>query len=161
KTTTVVELVQQLAKRGERVLMTAPSNHAVNNLVQKLVDKSELPMKLGHPARMAEDVRGRSLDALLNASPLRALSRELVEQAHALRRRLWKRADRGRAFTDDDKEARREVSRLFKDARAQDEVALAAILDGARIVAATCAGAGHEHLRGRRFDRVVLDEASQ
>jgi superfamily I DNA and/or RNA helicase len=161
KTTTVVEIVRQAVRRGDRVLVTAPSNHAVDHLVVKLVEKGESPVRLGHPARLSPEVRARSLDALLEASDQRALARELVEQAHALRRRLAKRAERGRAFTDEDKEARREVSRLFQDARAQDEVALAAILDGARIVAATCAGAGHEHLRGRRFDLAVLDEASQ
>lgn len=161
KTTTLVELVRQAVARGERVLVTAPSNHAVDHLVGKLVEKGERPVRLGHPARMSPEVRSRSLDALLEASPQRALARDLTEQAHALRRRLHKRADRGKAFTDEDKESRREIGRLFKDARAQDDVALEHVLDGARIVASTCAGAGHEHLRGRRFDRVVLDEASQ
>jgi len=53
------------------------------------------------------------------------------------------------------------MNRLFQDARTQDEVALRHVLDGAAVVCATAAGAGSEHLRQRRFDLVVLDEASQ
>ncbi|MEZ0229957.1 MAG: AAA domain-containing protein, partial [Planctomycetota bacterium] len=62
---------------------------------------------------------------------------------------------------DTDREERQEMGRLFADARSQDEVALRHVLDGASVICSTAAGAGSEHLRGRTFDLVVLDEASQ
>ena len=165
KTRTVIEVVRQAARRGERVLAVAPSNHAVDNLVERLVALGESgrdpPIKvvrLGHPARTAEALREHTLEALVEKTPSRQLARELWRDAFALRSKLGKRRERGK---ETDREDRSEMNRLFQDARAQDEVALRHVLDGASVVCATATGAGSEHLRQRRFDLVVLDEASQ
>ena len=162
KTRTVIEVVRQAARRGERVLAVAPSNHAVDNLVERLVAVGESPpikvVRLGHPARTAEALREHTLEALVEKTPSRQLARELWRDAFALRSKLGKRRERGK---ETDREDRSEMNRLFQDARAQDEVALRHVLDGASVVCATAAGAGSEHLRHRRFDLVVLDEASQ
>ncbi|MBI3725050.1 IGHMBP2 family helicase, partial [bacterium] len=161
KTTTVVELVRQAVRRGERVLATAPSNHATDNLVERFVAHGEKVVRLGHPARVSPALRGATLDALVEATSERALARQLLEDAFALKRKLSRRRERGKVFSDEEREERAEMARLFRDARRQDEVALRGVLEGARIVCATAAGAGHEHLRGSRFDLVILDEASQ
>lgn len=60
KTTTVVELVRQLVARQRRVLLCAPSNTAVDNLVERLApcaERGELKlMRLGHAARIQENL---------------------------------------------------------------------------------------------------------
>jgi superfamily I DNA and/or RNA helicase len=161
KTTAVVELIRQAARRGERVLAVAPSNHATDLLVERLAAAGEDPLRIGHPARVVEAVRALTLEARLEEHPQRKLARELLEKAIAGKRRAANRRDRGRTFDDDERAARDEVKALFQDARRLESVALDHILDAARIVCATAAGAGNELLRGRRFDLVVLDEASQ
>lgn len=158
KTKTVVEVIRQAVRRGERVLATAPSNHAVDNLVERLVAAGEKVVRMGHPARVSEGVREHTLDALVEKTPSRQLSRGLWREAHALRTKLAKRRERGK---ETEREERQEMGRLFADARSQDEVALRYVLDGATVVCATVAGSGNEQLRGRTFDLVVLDEASQ
>ncbi|KAF0300425.1 DNA-binding protein SMUBP-2 [Amphibalanus amphitrite] len=57
KTTTAVEVILQHVQRGQRVLACAPSNSAVDNLLQKLGNAGlENMIRLGHPARIEEDV---------------------------------------------------------------------------------------------------------
>ena len=50
KTTTVVELIRQAVARGETVLACAPSNLAVDNLLERLLAAGEAAVRLGHPA---------------------------------------------------------------------------------------------------------------
>lgn len=69
KTTTVVEFIRQAAKMGHKVLACAPSNVAVDNLVARLaVEVKGQPLRivrLGHPARVTEDVLKHCLDACI------------------------------------------------------------------------------------------------
>ena len=57
KTTTAVEAILQHVERGQRVLACAPSNAAVDYLLMKLWEAGlENMVRLGHPARIEEDV---------------------------------------------------------------------------------------------------------
>jgi hypothetical protein len=92
KTTTVVEVIEQTVQRGGRVLVTAPSNVAVDNIAERLAKSPlklrfvrlgispslsslspslSLPLSLlhvsehtGHPARLLPSVLNHSLEAL-------------------------------------------------------------------------------------------------
>uniref|UniRef100_A0A8C6L566 DNA-binding protein SMUBP-2 n=1 Tax=Nothobranchius furzeri TaxID=105023 RepID=A0A8C6L566_NOTFU len=65
KTTTVVEIILQAVKRGQKVLCCAPSNVAVDNLVERLARCKTKVLRLGHPARLLESIQKHSLDAVL------------------------------------------------------------------------------------------------
>ena len=52
KATTVVEIIRQVVKSGEKVLMCSPSNVAVDNLVERLVREKVKVVRLGHLARV-------------------------------------------------------------------------------------------------------------
>lgn len=67
KTTTTVEVIVQAVGRGEKVLACAPSNTAVDNLVERLARTGTKVVRLGHPARLVGSVMQHSLDALLLA----------------------------------------------------------------------------------------------
>src|SRR5262249_29154076 len=69
KTTAAVELVRQAVRRGERVLACAPSNLAVDNLLEKLLAVGEEPVRLGHPARGARPLPGHPPDVLAQGHP--------------------------------------------------------------------------------------------
>ena len=58
KTTAVVEAVLQEVKRGSRVLACAPSNIAVDNMVERLVRQAPKVnvLRIGHPARLLPEV---------------------------------------------------------------------------------------------------------
>src|SRR5206468_9369199 len=65
KTTTVVEIVRQAVRRGEKVLVCAPSNLAVDNVLEKLLAFGEKAVRLGHPARVLPQLREHTLDLLV------------------------------------------------------------------------------------------------
>ncbi len=53
KTRTLAELILQEVKRGNRVLATAESNVAVDNLVERLANKANV-VRIGHPTRVSK-----------------------------------------------------------------------------------------------------------
>lgn len=101
KTTTVLEIILQAVKQGQKVqkpsrtfryekkkvfggfyghkflqlffltaqvLCCAPSNVAVDNLVERLARCKAKVLRLGHPARLLESIQKHSLDAILSQS---------------------------------------------------------------------------------------------
>lgn len=87
KTTTVVEIILQAVKRGLKVLATAPSNIAVDNLVEKLAGKTNI-CRIGHPARMVPQVSKYALDNLLKLSDQAALNQDIKREIMDINRRL-------------------------------------------------------------------------
>jgi ATP-dependent RNA/DNA helicase IGHMBP2 len=150
KTRTLVEIIRQLAGRGLRVLATAASNTAVDNLGERLARAGLEPVRIGHPARVAEALEHATLDARVEVDGAAALAREWRDRARELRRR-------GRR----DREAMAEARSLDRDARRELANAEVSILGRSRVVLATCTGADHPALEGLAFDVAVIDEATQ
>lgn len=161
KTRTLVEIIRQAAARGERVLATAASNTAVDNLAERLVDTGLNVVRVGHPARVAPAVEGRSLDVLLERTAEYKLARKWLDEAAAIRRRTRNRTQRGNTTRTDRREAYREARTLSADARQQMRGAQDRILERAQVICATAAGTDSRVLGSMQFDVVVLDEATQ
>jgi superfamily I DNA and/or RNA helicase len=160
KTTAVVELIRQAVRRGERVLACAPSNLAVDNLLEKLLTAGETPVRLGHPARVSEPLREHVLDVLADSHPDAKQARKFYKQAHAQFRKAgkWTRA---RPEPGERAGLRRDGRALINDARKLEDRAVERILDGAAFLCATLTGLNPEVLGNRVFDLVVIDEACQ
>src|SRR5262249_42668403 len=90
KTTTVVELIRQAIRRGEKVLACAPSNLAVDNLLERLVAVGERAIRLGHPARVLPELREHTLDVLAEEHEDVRLARKFAKEAFALFRKAAK-----------------------------------------------------------------------
>ena len=95
KTRTLVEVIRQCVARGERVLVTAASNTAVDNLAERLGARGVPVVRMGHPARVAPAVESRTLDALVEASDAFKLARTWTREAEQIRRTAEKRLARG------------------------------------------------------------------
>jgi superfamily I DNA and/or RNA helicase len=160
KTTAVVELIRQAVARGERVLACAPSNLAVDNLLEKLLAIGEEPVRLGHPARVSESLREHTLDELTGRHPDAKQARKFYKDAHALFRKAgkWTRA---KPEPGERANLRREARSLIEDARKLEDRAVERIIDAASILCATLTGLNPEVLGNRTFDLVVIDEACQ
>ncbi|AKF04870.1 AAA domain-containing protein [Sandaracinus amylolyticus] len=161
KTRTLTELVRQAVARGERVLVTAASHTAVDNLAERLVDAGENVVRIGHPARVSPAMEERTLDALLEKTDAWKLARRWTREAEDLRRRTLNRTQRGTLRGEEKRAAWSEVRQLMRDAREYLKDAQRTILSRARVIAATAAGADAWLLEHEAFDRVVLDEATQ
>jgi ATP-dependent RNA/DNA helicase IGHMBP2 len=160
KTTTVVELIRLAVARGDRVLACAPSNHAVDNLLEKLLAAGEAPVRVGHPARVDPALRDRALDLLVLKYPDARQARQYAKDAHA----LFRRADKWtkeRPQPGEKAALRAEARDLLAAARSFEARAAERILAEARIVCGTLTGLTSDVLGTNRFDLAVVDEAGQ
>lgn len=160
KTTTLVELIQQITRKGQSVLAVAPSNLAVDNLLERLVAAGENAFRLGHPARVTPALREHTLDLLVENHPDIKLADKLTREAYALRDQSFKytraKPERGA------KQAMRQEARdMLKEARQIEDQVTARILNNARVICATVTGLERERLDGKYFDWCIMDEASQ
>ena len=165
KTTTVVELIRQAVRRGERVLATAPSNLAVDNIFERLLAAPEFAtdghvIRIGHPARVMAQLREQTLEALVENHPDMALARKLHKDAAALRNQAgkWSRAkpERGARHAQ-----RQEAKAMIDDARRVERQLVQRLLDSAKVVCATTSGLDQRLLGDRAFDLCIIDEAAQ
>jgi superfamily I DNA and/or RNA helicase len=162
KTTVLVELVRRASSRGEKVLASAPSNLAVDNLVERLVAAGIDVVRVGHPARVLPAVVEHTLDQKTQAHPQAAIAAELVEQALRLRADSRKRKQRrGPGRFSEARAQEREARQLLAEARELEDRAQVAVLEKAQVVLATLTGIESRPLEGRRFALAVVDEATQ
>lgn len=159
KTTTVVELILQAVNRGNKVLACAPSNTAVDNLLERLITAGANAVRLGHPARVDESLREFTLDSQVAEHEVMSIVRDMLREADGLYRKAG-RYTRAKPPPGAKAEMRREARRLKSDVRLLEQQAVESVLDRADIVCATLTF--NEELFGdRRFDLVVVDEACQ
>ncbi|CAN0581972.1 unnamed protein product, partial [Laminaria digitata] len=161
KTRTLIEVIRQSVARQESVLATAASNQAVDNLAERLIAHGVNVVRIGHPARMSSGAVDHSLDALLEQDEFYALAKKWMDEANDTRRRIQTRYERGSIGRRERREQLSEVWSLMNDARAQIKRAQISILSRAEVICATASGSASSILGKRRFDLVVLDEATQ
>jgi superfamily I DNA and/or RNA helicase len=159
KTTTVIELIRQLTHRGQTVLACAPSNLAVDNLLQGLLAAGEAALRLGHPARVLPELQAHTLDLLVENHPDTRLARQLTRDAHALRDRAA-RYTRAKPEPGARRAQRQEAKQMLADARHIERQVTERLLASARVICATTT-LDPQMLGDRIFDWCVLDEAGQ
>jgi ATP-dependent RNA/DNA helicase IGHMBP2 len=144
------------------VLAAAPSNLAVDNLVERLVESGLSCVRLGHPARVLPALLSHTLEAQAEEREPARIARGLVEEAIALRRSAAKRRQkRGPGRFSTSREQYRDARSLLAEARALEARAEAEVLERARVVLATLTSLDAPPLAGRRFPLAVVDEATQ
>jgi superfamily I DNA and/or RNA helicase len=160
KTTTLVELIRQIVQRGQTVLACAPSNLAVDNLLERLLAFGENAIRLGHPARVAPELRAHTLDELVENHPDVRLAHKLAREAYGLRERA-SRTTRARPEPGMRQALRQEAKEMLAEARKIENQVIERLLNTTPIVCATMTGLDPELLGPRRFDWCVMDEAGQ
>ncbi len=160
KTTTVVELIRQAIRRGERVLACAPSNLGVDNLLERLLESGERALRIGHPARVLPALRARTLDVQVESHESLKLARAWTKEAFALRRQASKYT-RSAPPPGARRDLRAEARKLLDDARQLESNLVNHLLDSATVICATLTGVNAGLLGDRQFDLLVIDEAAQ
>lgn len=159
KTTTLAELIYQAVQRGDRVLACAPSNTAVDNLLEKLVAMLPSVVRVGHPARVFEGLRGHTLDELVDNDP----STEVIRDMRREVKDLIRTAEKGFRSRDGHRRRRElfaEAGRLRGQIRSLERSVVQSVIDRADVVCTTTT-IDDELLGDRSFDVVVVDEACQ
>ncbi len=190
KTTTVIEVIEQHLKKGEKVLATADSNVAVDNMVDFLTNKDKKVVRVGHPARVTKNLREHTLDFIVKDNGKYKRAGNLREEVEELNKEqedeIFPSGKNRRGLSNE------EIKRLAKDnkssrglppgkikamaewIRLQDRInemiekakelerkAVSEIIWDADVVCTTNSTAGGEILKGNYFGLVVIDEATQ
>ena len=81
KTTALVEIIRQEVAGRKKVLFSAPSNIAVDNITERLAGAGCSVVRLGHPARVTEGCREHTLEAkfVLQYFALRELEAQMKQ----------------------------------------------------------------------------------
>jgi superfamily I DNA and/or RNA helicase len=161
KTTVLVEIIRQAVHQGQKVLATAPSNIAVDNMLEKLLDGGVRVVRLGHPARTMDALRHATLMAQIAEHPEQKTIRDLDQEREQLSVQRFRARNRGNGLSaDQDKIIKKEIRRLWREARALERDIGREIIQRAEVVLVTHGGMGKQ-LAQERFDLAALDEASQ
>lgn len=157
KTGLLKEIISLAVNQGERVLVTAPTNSAVDNMVEKLSDSGVKIVRVGNPVRISQVVASKSLVHIVNA--------KLADfQAEIERKKSNLRKDLKHCLKDDSLAAgiRQLLKQLGKTMKKKEKETVREILSSAQVVLATNTGAADPLIRRLdTFDLVVIDEAGQ
>jgi superfamily I DNA and/or RNA helicase len=160
KTTTVIEVIRQAVRRGDKVLACAPSNLAVDNLLERLVAAGERVVRLGHPARVLPELQRHTLDVLVEEHDDVRLARNFAKEAFALFRQASK-YKRAKPEPGARREQRQEARELLAESRRLEAQAVERVLNSADVICSTTTALDGDLLGERQFDLAVLDEACQ
>lgn len=157
KTYTAVRVLEAWAKQDYgTILAVADSNVAVDNLLEGLLELGVRAVRLGQPVKVRENLREATMDAQME---IHELNRELVEEIE--RNEKLSRRIKGMRGGKEKGLAHRDLSRGWKEVRRIEREIRDDILDRCQVLCCTCIGSGHDLLDGRRFSRVLIDEATQ
>ncbi|PHR98178.1 MAG: IGHMBP2 family helicase [Blastopirellula sp.] len=160
KTVTLAHLVHAAVTSGQKVLACAPSNLAVDNLLEKLLSRGVKAVRLGHPIRVSESLQEHTLDLMVRNHPETRVADKLVKDAQKLFRQAGRFTRTKPAFGE--KQALRdEAKELLADARRIQRQTLESLLDDAEVICATLTGVDGDILGNRQFEMCVIDEACQ
>jgi len=162
KTTTMIAAIEQSLKKYSQVMVCAPSNAAVDLLVEKLVDRNISTLRLGHPARVDDKILSQTLDAkIATHDSYRELKK--VKKSAEEYRSIAKKYKRN--FGHEERKQRKQLfemaGRLKEEAAQLEDYITYDIFQQSKVIAATLVGAGHHSLKGKNFPIVFIDEAGQ
>ena len=162
KTTTLVEAIVQLTQAGEKVLVSAPSNTAVDNIAKGLIRQNVRLLRVGNTTKVDNEIFEHTPEGKLNNSKQQKEIKQLKIRAEEFRKMALKYK---RSFGKAEREQRnllfKEVKNIrteIKQLQAYNEEKLFA---EAQVIAGTPIGLYDAGISNMHFSTLVMDEAGQ
>lgn len=173
--------------KGWKILVTAPSNVAVDNVLQRVISlenenhasggrrkaaskscnakRKIKAVRLGHPARIQQGIQRYSLEALVQSSE----GTEIVKDCRSELKEYLKTLSNTKSRPSEKRTAYREMKSVRKEIRAREEKVVGQIMRDSNVVFATNVGAASSLFNRMRnvkgepisFDLVIIDESAQ
>lgn len=159
KTTTLVYAIQMLCQTESTVLVTAPSNTAVDLLTERLANQGLRVVRVGNISRIDENLLRHTLEFQLSNHPEAKHIKKVRQEAAEARRQ--ERKMRTKRQWAEQKMYRQEAYDLSQWAKQLEDRLLDQLLDSAQVVCCTFVGSSNKILHKRKFRTVVVDEAAQ
>jgi len=162
KTTSLVEISNEILQTEKRILVAAPSNNAVDLLAIKLQEAGLSVLRLGNVTRVGDSLAHLTLHEKAREHPewkhIKKIKIEAVEakkQAQAFKRK----------FGHKERQNRRDLYKESKDlrdwAKSLEEKIIQTIISEAQVICCTLIGSAHKLLHDIHFETLIIDEASQ
>ncbi len=162
KTTTLVEAVKILSQTEKNILVTAPSNTAVDLLTERLAEAGVSVVRIGNLSRIDEHIARHSLDFQVAQHPeTKTIKKIRIQAAEARRKARRYRRNFGEQEREERKALYKEAGELAAWADQLEKRVIDQLLSTTQVIAATLVGAVHPVLEGRTFSTVFIDEAAQ
>lgn len=163
KTTTLVQAVKTIIQtEPQQILVTAPSNTAVDLLSERLSAEGLKVLRIGNPVRVSEQLMSLTLDAKISAhssmkevKKMKKRASEFLDMAHKYKRQF------GRAEREQRKALFDEAHQIMREVERTEEYMVKDIISQSQVIAATLVGANHFTVKSLRYKTVVIDEAGQ
>jgi ATP-dependent RNA/DNA helicase IGHMBP2 len=162
KTTTLIEAIIQLIKAGEKLLVSAPSNTAVDNIAKGLIQQGVKLLRVGNTSKVDETIFAYTPEGKLANSKQQKEIKQLKFRAEEFRKMALKYK---RSFGKAEREQRNLLFKEVKNIRTEIKKLQAyneeKLFEEAEVIAGTPIGlydAGINHLH---FQTLVIDEAGQ
>ena len=190
KTTTLIASIIQHVRRGCKVLATADSNTAVDNMVEKLVSRKVNVVRIGNPARINPQTTQVSMDHVIQNDPdyqQASAMRDMVAELRDEQRNFIKPTGQSRRGLTDDEilklsrrggtnrgiqlskihrmaewiNTQRQINALMDQSRKLETRAIHRLIAETDVICSTNSTAGSELLSNVSFDAIFIDEATQ
>ncbi len=162
KTTTLIQAIRLVLQKENQVLVCAPTNTAVDLLTERLTEEGIKVLRLGHPARISEALLKTTLDGSIqnhenykDIKSLKKTAEEYFRMAGKYKRTFGKeeREQRALFYT--------EAKKCLSESRMLEEHISSQLLNGSQVIACTPVISANYMLRGKKFNTLFFDEASQ
>jgi superfamily I DNA and/or RNA helicase len=162
KTTTLIEGILQLIKQGEKIIVAAPSNTAVDNIAKGLIKKAVAVLRVGNSTKTDALVFAHTPEGKLQNSAQQKEIKQLRIRAEEFRKMALKYK---RSFGKEEREQRNLLFKEVKEIRTQikklQSYNEAKLFEQADVILGTPIGLYDADLRHLKFNCLVMDEAGQ
>ncbi|EKJ85563.1 superfamily I DNA and/or RNA helicase [Leptospira meyeri] len=162
KTTLLMQAVEKIKSKNESVLTLCPTNFACDYIVELALKKGIRVIRLGNSTKIKEEVLPHHIDHLIQEHPDQKQIHNWQTELKAIQKKAnsWKR-NFGKEEREERKAQRKEAKFLLSTIREAESNIRMKLLDNAELIVSTFSGFGNEFKKGREFDYVFVDEATQ
>jgi superfamily I DNA and/or RNA helicase len=162
KTTTLIEAILQLIKAGEKVLVSAPSNTAVDNIAKGLAAKNVGILRIGNTSKVDEALFMHTPEGKLSNAKQQKEIKQLKIRAEEFRKMALKYK---RSFGKAEREQRNLLFKEVKTIRTEIKKLQAyneeKLYTEAAVILGTPIGLYDAKINHLKFNTLVMDEAGQ
>ena len=162
KTTTLVEAIVQLIKSGEKILVSAPSNTAVDNIAKGLIAEGLKVLRVGNTSKVDEAIFQHTPEGKLSNSKQLKEIKQLKIRAEEFRKMALKYK---RSFGKAEREQRnllfKEVKNIRTEIKKLQHYNEEKLYTEADVILGTPVGLYDAKINHLKFDTLVIDEAGQ
>lgn len=162
KTTTLIQVVQDLVKNGKSVRLAASNNAAVDYLVKLLAEKGIKVLRLGNPIKMDDSVWPFTLDEQAKKDVTFKYVLNLKKQADKLQKEIqtYKR-NFGKEEYQARKANRKEWKAILSEIKSYKNQLYQSVIRQSEVICGTFYALLNESNLSESYDVLVVDEAAQ